>query len=188
MKVLVFGTFDILHKGHLNFFKQAREHGDYLIAVVARDRTVKEIKGKPPIESEKERLKNVAKELLGEGKHEVELDQLSEVWDNNPEELGKYAEYNLHDARLTYKLFVKMFPNLEEMVRIVGLTHFDTGRMAFSQLVEWFIIKQTTNFNELILNKPKNDEVSERRRTRIKGGYVYDPTPGVYKDILPVSK
>lgn len=40
-KVLIFGSFDSLHKGHLNLFKQARKHGDKLIAVVARDETIK---------------------------------------------------------------------------------------------------------------------------------------------------
>ena len=56
---MVFGTFDILHKGHLNFFQQAKKHGDYLIAVVARDKTVKKVKGKVPKHSEKIRLKNL---------------------------------------------------------------------------------------------------------------------------------
>ncbi|MBW2982037.1 adenylyltransferase/cytidyltransferase family protein [Candidatus Woesearchaeota archaeon] len=56
---MVFGTFDILHKGHLNFFKQAKKHGDYLIAVVGRDKTVKKIKGKNPRNKEVKRLINV---------------------------------------------------------------------------------------------------------------------------------
>jgi cytidyltransferase-like protein len=45
--VMVFGTFDFLHKGHLNFFKQARSlaKNPYLIASVARDYNVKRIKG-----------------------------------------------------------------------------------------------------------------------------------------------
>ncbi len=47
-KVLVTGTFDIVHPGHLNLFKQAKEHGDELIILVARDETVKEVKGKLP--------------------------------------------------------------------------------------------------------------------------------------------
>ena len=32
-KVMVFGTFDGVHPGHENFFEQAKQHGDYLIAV-----------------------------------------------------------------------------------------------------------------------------------------------------------
>lgn len=66
-KVLVFGTFDGLHEGHLNFFRQAKEYGDYLIAVIARDENVKNLKGKLPKFSEKERLYQVQKcELVDE--------------------------------------------------------------------------------------------------------------------------
>ncbi|MBW2977337.1 adenylyltransferase/cytidyltransferase family protein [Candidatus Woesearchaeota archaeon] len=68
-KIMVFGTFDVLHKGHLNFFSQAKKHGDYLIAVVARDKTVKEVKGIFPRHNEKKRLvevkKHVDKAVLG---------------------------------------------------------------------------------------------------------------------------
>ena len=63
MKVMVFGTFDVLHKGHLSYFKQARKYGEYLIAVVARDKTVKEIKGRKPRNNEKKRLKEVKKHV-----------------------------------------------------------------------------------------------------------------------------
>lgn len=59
-KVLVFGTFDIFHEGHRNFLKQAREHGDFLRVVVARDGTVLSSKGKATKYSEQERL-NVVK-------------------------------------------------------------------------------------------------------------------------------
>ena len=68
MKIMVFGTFDILHKGHLNMFKQAKKHGS-LIVVVARDNTVKQIKEKLPKNNEKTRQKNLkdyaGKVLLG---------------------------------------------------------------------------------------------------------------------------
>lgn len=60
-KVLVFGTFDGLHNGHLNFFEQAKHYGDYLIAVVARDKTVKKIKNRFPSKNKSERLKNIQK-------------------------------------------------------------------------------------------------------------------------------
>jgi FAD synthetase len=63
-KVLVFGTFDGLHKGHLNFFKQARKFGDYLVVVVGRDSTIKKVKGRLPKFSEQERLKRVRRNKL----------------------------------------------------------------------------------------------------------------------------
>ncbi len=46
-KVIVTGTFDILHPGHLNFFSQAKKYGE-LVIVVARDDTVLKVKGKLP--------------------------------------------------------------------------------------------------------------------------------------------
>lgn len=55
-KIMVFGTYDVLHKGHLDFFKQARKYGDYLIVVVGRDKTVKKIKGRFPRRRECRRL------------------------------------------------------------------------------------------------------------------------------------
>ena len=63
-KIIVFGTFDILHSGHENFFEQAKNLGDYLIVVVARDKFVKEAKGKYPANREPERVKNVRKSNL----------------------------------------------------------------------------------------------------------------------------
>ena len=59
--VMVFGTFDILHPGHLNFFKQAKKLGNFLLIVVARDRYVKKAKSKYPMNNEKLRIKNVRK-------------------------------------------------------------------------------------------------------------------------------
>jgi len=47
-KVMVFGTFNILHPGHLNFFRQAKKFGDKLYVVLARDCTVKKIKKYSP--------------------------------------------------------------------------------------------------------------------------------------------
>ena len=57
-KVLIFGTFDLLHEGHKELFKQAKEHGD-VYAVIARDNTVKKIKGFQPKHTEQQRLTNV---------------------------------------------------------------------------------------------------------------------------------
>lgn len=59
IKTMVFGTFDIFHKGHENFLKQARERGNYLIVVIARDKTVLKVKGKLPRNNENLRLQKI---------------------------------------------------------------------------------------------------------------------------------
>ena len=68
IRIMVFGTFDILHKGHLNFFKQARKLSSkpYLIVSVARDVNVKKIKGNKPSLNEKKRLSLVKKTGLAD--------------------------------------------------------------------------------------------------------------------------
>ena len=60
-KVMVFGTFDLVHPGHLSFFRQAKKNGGFLIVVVARDRNSLEAKGRPPRNEEKKRLANIRK-------------------------------------------------------------------------------------------------------------------------------
>lgn len=58
MKVLVFGTFDELHPGHIFFLSEARRRGK-LTVVVARDANVEMIKKHKPFQSELERLRAV---------------------------------------------------------------------------------------------------------------------------------
>ncbi len=60
-KVMVFGTFDILHPGHLDFFRQAKRNSDYLIVVVARDIFVQEAKKTRPRNIEKKRVATIRK-------------------------------------------------------------------------------------------------------------------------------
>jgi len=57
MRAMVFGTFDNLHPGHRDYFRQARRFGEELIVVVARDKNVLQIKGRLPQEDEKRRIK-----------------------------------------------------------------------------------------------------------------------------------
>ncbi len=60
-KIIVFGTFDIFHKGHESFFQQAKKLGGYLLVVVGRDQFVKKAKGKLPRNKEGLRMKTVRK-------------------------------------------------------------------------------------------------------------------------------
>lgn len=61
---MCFGTFDILHPGHEDYFKQAREHGDKLIVIVARDTTVLDVKGELPATNQDDRLARVQDHVL----------------------------------------------------------------------------------------------------------------------------
>ncbi|MFA7685269.1 MAG: adenylyltransferase/cytidyltransferase family protein [Candidatus Gracilibacteria bacterium] len=77
--VMVFGTFDYLHAGHENLFTQAKELGTEVLAVIARDKTVRTIKGELPDHTEKERLENLKatnwanKVVLGDNKDKMKV-------------------------------------------------------------------------------------------------------------------
>lgn len=73
--VMLFGTFDIVHMGHIHMFEQAREYGDRLIAIVARDKNVEKIKGIGALHKDKER-----KEFL------THIDLIDEVILGNPDD------------------------------------------------------------------------------------------------------
>ncbi len=60
---MCFGTFDNFHPGHQNYLEQAAKFKLPLIVIVARDKTVKTVKGYLPQESEKIRLKKVNKTI-----------------------------------------------------------------------------------------------------------------------------
>ncbi len=57
--VVIFGTFDNIHDGHREFIKQARKQGERLVAIIARDNAIKELKQKAPINDELDRLNTV---------------------------------------------------------------------------------------------------------------------------------
>lgn len=137
------------------------------------------------LETDSLSLDAVASELLGEKKHDVNIEELTSTWDNQVEEkLAEFCKYNLHDAMLTYKLFTKLFPNISELDRIVGIPLYEISRHGFSHLVEWYIIKNIQKFNEIAPNKPSSNEISERMMHRYEGAFVYQPSPGLYNEII----
>lgn len=60
-KVITYGTFDLLHYGHINLLKRAKELGDYLIIALSTDE-FNEIKGKKcyfPYEERKKLVESI---------------------------------------------------------------------------------------------------------------------------------
>lgn len=84
-KVFVSGCYDLLHSGHVAFFKEAALHGDVYVGI-GSDSTINELKGRKTINSEQERLymvesiKYVKKAFVNSGSgimdFELELQQL----------------------------------------------------------------------------------------------------------------
>jgi rfaE bifunctional protein nucleotidyltransferase chain/domain len=55
-KIVVNGTFDIVHRGHIELLNYAKSLGDFLLVAIDTDRRVKELKGdKRPINNQQDR-------------------------------------------------------------------------------------------------------------------------------------
>lgn len=54
-KVFVSGCYDMLHSGHVAFFEEAAQHGDLYVGI-GSDATIQQLKGRPTINTDKERL------------------------------------------------------------------------------------------------------------------------------------
>jgi len=128
-------------------------------------------------------LDEVSSELLGKKKIKVDMEKLADVWDKGGEALERYCNYNLNDSMLAYEICELLIPNILEMVKIVGLPLSDVIMMGFSQLVEWYILRQIPNFNEIAPNKPTGEEIAKRMTQTYKGAFVYNPTPGLFKNV-----
>jgi D-beta-D-heptose 7-phosphate kinase/D-beta-D-heptose 1-phosphate adenosyltransferase len=85
-KVFVNGTFDILHRGHLELLTFARDQGDWLTVAIDSDRRVKQLKGHSrPINSMVERA-----DLL---RHLRAVDQVV-VFDTDEELITLISQYD----------------------------------------------------------------------------------------------
>jgi len=59
--VTIFGVFDGIHEGHIEFIKEAKALGEKLVAIVARDSEVEKLKGKLPLHNEVSRINALLK-------------------------------------------------------------------------------------------------------------------------------
>ena len=131
-------------------------------------------------------LNNVAGELLGEQKHDVDITQLYKAWDTaDTDALDTYFAYNIQDAKLCVDLFRKLQENIFEFGRMIYAPIQDITRMSYSQLVEHYLMCHVDAYNTLIPPKPTQDEVQYRlSQPKNIGAYVFEPTPGFYTNIV----
>ncbi len=135
------------------------------------------------LQSETLSLNEVAKELIGEEKIKIEKYEMWKMFEHK-EKLDLLVEYNLNDAKITFLLGKKLLPLIIELSRLVKISPFDASRSSYSMLVENYLIEKTSKFNEIIPRRPKEEEVMKRLFKTYEGAFVFQPSPGLYKDIV----
>ena len=95
-KVIVNGTFDILHRGHLEMLQFAKDQGDHLLVCIDTDRRVRELKGQNrPINNQDDRkfmlynLRSVDSVMLFDSKEEL----VNIIKEYNPDIMVKGSDY-----------------------------------------------------------------------------------------------
>ncbi len=129
-RVLAFGTFDVLHPGHLYYLRRAKALGNELWVVVARDSTVQKLKGFKTVYSENERLalvsalKYVDFAFLGDKK-----DMWKSVVRAKPQIIALG-----HDHRISKHHHFEKFHELEIKPRLVRIPSFNHHKYKSSKI------------------------------------------------------
>ena len=82
-RVITYGTFDLLHYGHINLLKRAKELGDYLIVGLSTDQ-FNEIKGKKAYHNYETR------KIMLEAVRYVDLVIPEDNWEQKKDDIKKY--------------------------------------------------------------------------------------------------
>ena len=134
------------------------------------------------MQSETLSLNDVANEFLGKSKKPFKHKHSSKL---NGKDWAEYYEYNLHDSILTLGLFEKILPDLLEFTRIIKDPVFDVSRNGMSKNVESYILHKLGEFNEIPEKQANDKDIAERRsKERYEGGFVLEPKPGLYENIV----
>lgn len=125
------------------------------------------------------RLETVAQELLGKGKLITSEDKVTEIDRLFLEDKAKLCEYNLNDAVLVTEIF-----------RSTGLIDLLVKRSQISGLLLDQLGMMSAAFDHFYLPKIHRAELVAPNISDVKltqhaaGGYVIDPEPGIYKDVI----
>ncbi|MBK5112651.1 MAG: FAD synthase [Candidatus Heimdallarchaeota archaeon] len=153
-RVMVFGTYDIIHPAHIKFLVEARQTADcydcVLIVVLARDSSIERIKGHKPIFTEEERMRLVSGlrvvdyvQLGNEGEDYFQI-----ILDIQPDFIILGYDQLLNDTPLLE--FIKEY---QLKIKVFRLPHFESGDLSSSSEVRKKVLE--------IYNNEKNNEATE---------------------------
>ena len=145
-RVLVFGTYDIIHPAHIRFLVEARQTANcydcVLVVVLARDSSIERIKGHKPIFTEEQRLKLVSglrvvdyAQLGKEGE-----DHFSVILDIKPEYIILGYDQLPNDKPLL--AFIKEH---QLKTTVFRLPHFESGDLSSSSEVRKKVLEISNN-------------------------------------------
>ncbi|HUO78089.1 MAG TPA: adenylyltransferase/cytidyltransferase family protein [Thermodesulfovibrionales bacterium] len=107
VRVVCAGTFDHLHPGHISFLNQAKALGSELIVIVARDKTVRRIKGITPDHDEQRRKHDVERAGIADrvvlGNEDEDIFSILHILSPDIVALG-------YDQRISEEKITKRFP------------------------------------------------------------------------------
>ncbi len=153
----VYGHFSIVGRANVDLFDFAEE--------------INEVKVKT--------LENIADYLGVKKKTErinIEGAFIYEYW-NDPQKREKLLEYSKDDVESTYGLAEKFLPFAIQLSNIVGLPLDQIGSASVGYRVEWHLMRQAYEFNELVPNR------IERPYETYKGAIVLKPKPGIHRNV-----
>ena len=155
-KVFVTGCFDMLHSGHIAFFREAAQYGDVYVGL-GSDETVSQLKGRYPVNNQDERrymieaLASVKKCIINSGSGI--MDFLKEIESVNPDIFIVNEDGNT--------------PAKEELCRERGIQYVVLKRIPHGMLP----IRSTTSLR---------DECTMPYRIDLAGGWLDQPYVGKY--------
>lgn len=113
-RILTYGTFDLLHWGHIRLLKRAKELGDYLIVALSTDE-FNAIKGKKAYHPYDER------KMMLEAIRYVDLVISENIWEQKKEDIIRYEA----DILVMGDDWIGKFDDLQEYCDVVYLPRTD---------------------------------------------------------------
>jgi glycerol-3-phosphate cytidylyltransferase len=114
-RIITFGTFDVLHIGHIRILQRARALGDHLTVGVSTDALNWSKKQKKPVYSQFDRLE-IVKSIVG-------VDEV--FFEHSLEEKGKYIQEHKADVLVMGDDWVGRFDEFKSLCEVVYLPRTD---------------------------------------------------------------